>query len=215
MAAPLMQGFTMDDYVLADKLGYTREQFETMGTTGMRDMLNKRTPQKSYVQPTSVIPQVQNQQMSYNTPTGQQEDLFNLNNNEMSYNTPDGSAPGKFDLTDNYSVDQAIPINTPSLNVPSSQIGGEHQSLIDAREARTALDIQTLKDAQSFDWLGAGNVAAQGVNTIMEVGLYGDKKDYYKNVNKGLEQNLTNAQATHDNRATQQKNLGSAFSRNK
>jgi len=218
MAAPLMQGFTMDDYVLADQLGYTREQFEGMGQSGMRDMLSKKTPQKSYVTPTSVMPKIQNQQMSYNTPDGTQLNLFP--EDQMSYNTADGSKPDTFDLTSNYVPepvnlveDPAISTaSTPTSNVPAITAG--EQSLIDQRNASTALDTQLLKDAQGFDWMGATNVGLQGLNTAMQVGMYGDQKDYMQNVNAGLEQNMRNAQATHDNRVTQQKNLGSTFSRN-
>jgi len=218
MAAPLMQGFTMDDYVLADQLGYTREQFEGMGQSGMRDMLTKKTPQKSYVTPTSVMPKIQNQQMSYNTPDGTQPNLFP--EDQMSYNTADGSKPGTFDLASNYVPepvnlveDPAISTaSTPTINVPAITAG--EQSLIDQRNASTALDTQLLKDAQGFDWMGATNVGLQGLNTAMQVGMYGDQKDYMQNVNAGLEQNMRNAQATHDNRVTQQKNLGSTFSRN-
>ena len=212
MAAPLMQGFTMDDYVLADQLGYTREQFEGMGQSEMRNMLTKKTPQKSYVQPTSVVPQMRKQSnvplpeetnyMTGQTVNAEPVNLVNAPNNNVSL-------PGDMSITEETIIDTSV---VPKSTVPAITAG--EQSLIDSRNASTALDQEMLKQAQGFDWMGAANVGFQGLNTAMQVGMYGDQKDYMQNVNKGLEQNMKNAQATHDNRATQQQNLGSTFSRN-
>ena len=211
MAAPLMKGFTMDDYVLADKLGYSREQFEGMGQSQMRDMLTKKTPQKSYVTPTSVIPSMPGVASRADTRTPAQVssdkaifDQAALDDAEMAALNPDA-----FNATNN---PEAYNIGEQDSAMNSEQLAT--QALTDQRNMDTALKGQQLADAQAFDWMGAANVGFQGLNTAMQVGMYGDQKDYMKNVNAGLEQNMSNAQATHDNRETQQQNLGSTFSRN-
>ena len=174
------------------------------------DQNTKYTPQ---VQATSVMPQVQDQQMSM---ASTQNDPFNMD--QMSYDTPTGSKSEPFNLVSTPSAEMYTDGNNQiydQINNPTTPaISAAEQNYADNLAMDTKLKEQNLLDAQAFDWMGAANVGFQGLNTAMEVGMYGDKKDYMNNVNKGLEQNMRNAQATHDNRATQQQNLGSTFSRN-
>ncbi len=118
---------------------------------------------------------------------------------------PDATKPIDYSLAYN-SKDG---LNTAEFGKLDSTGQGQVMDIMKAEELAAGI-----KDANSFDWMGAANVGLQGANTLMEIGMYGDKKDYMQNVNAGLEQNMKNAQATHDNRATQQQNLGSTFSRN-
>ncbi len=143
---------------------------------------------------------------------------FNYTNNPSYFRTSENDAPvyDPFSWGD-YGQNANSAVLKKGFNTDGSKMTPEQlatQSLTDSRNMDTAIKEQVLLDSQSFDWMGTANVGLQGLNTAMEVGMYGDKKDYMKNVNKGLEQNMRNAQATHDNRATQQQNLGNTFSRN-
>ena len=92
--------------------------------------------------------------------------------------------------------------NAELLEQGQLEIQGKESALLDDR----------IKNANSFDWMGGANTVMSGLNTAMQVGMYGDRKDYMKNVNKGLEQNMRNAQQSHDTRQKNTASYGSAFS---
>jgi len=71
---------------------------------------------------------------------------------------------------------------------------------------------EQIKDMQGFDYMGASSLGFQGLGTAMQMGLYGDRKDYMQNVNAGLEQNLQNAEETHNTQMANTASYGSAFS---
>jgi len=76
------------------------------------------------------------------------------------------------------------------------------------------INDRIISDMDAFDWAGYAGAGMQGLDTAMQMGLYGDKKDRLQLGNDALKQNMTMAQGTYDNRAAQQQNLGSTFSRN-
>ncbi len=82
----------------------------------------------------------------------------------------------------------------------------------DSLVSETALRDAQIEELQGFDYMGAGSLAMQGIGTAMQMGLYGDRKDYMENVNAGLEQNLQNAEESHNTRQANTASYGSAFS---
>jgi len=71
-----------------------------------------------------------------------------------------------------------------------------------------------IEELQGFDYMGAGSLAMQGIGTAMQMGLYGDRKDYMENTNAALEQNMQNAEESHNTRQANTASYGSAFSSN-
>ncbi len=71
-----------------------------------------------------------------------------------------------------------------------------------------------IEDMQGFDYMGAGSLAIQGLGTAMEMGLYGDRKDYIKNANRGLEQNIQFAKEDQRDKQARNANLQTTFGRN-
>ena len=99
-----------------------------------------------------------------------------------------------------------------ALSSPTDKGGMYEQAYMDNLTSETALRDAQITDLQGFDYMGAGSLAMQGLGTAMQMGLYGDRKDYMKNVNSSMEQNMRNAQESHDTRQANTASYGSAFS---
>jgi len=82
----------------------------------------------------------------------------------------------------------------------------------DSLVSETALRNAQIEDLQGFDYMGAGSLAMTGIGTAMQMGLYGDRKDYMSNTNAALEQNTQNAEESHNTRQANTASYGSAFS---
>ena len=82
----------------------------------------------------------------------------------------------------------------------------------DALQSETDLRNAQIADLGSTDWMGAASLGMQGIGTAMQMGLYGDRKDYMKNTNEALEQNMAIAQDDYDTKKATTESYGSAFS---
>ena len=225
MANELLYGLTPQDYARAEQLGYTNQSFNQLGAEGTRNALRNNTkfqpavaaPQATQVAQ-SVIPQMQTTATGFNSAgTGLDAGVAPASAPiPAGYGMPDASAGYGQYATSATPATSTFNYQNPdgSFNADMFQAGTADQRKVAMDTIETQGLVDEMNRANEFDWMGAAGVGIQGANLAMNIGMYSDKKDYYENVNKGLEQNLTNAQDTHDNRAKQQTNLGSTFSRN-
>ncbi len=216
----LLYGLTPQDYARAAELQYTNETFNALGPEGTRNALRNNTKFQPAVSAPQATTASSFSQPKYKSPVPAPETMvMNDMPVQSTGSLPTDQAYQASQITDMNAIAPATsqfnytnPDGSFSQEMFAAGTSDQQKGAMDTINAQSAFD--KMNRGNEFDWMGAANTGMQGANLAMNIGLYGDKKDYYENVNKGLEQNLTNAQATHDNRAKQQTNLGSTFSRN-
>ena len=220
MANELLYGLTPQDYARAFELDYNNEQFNALGPEGTRNALRNNIKYQPAVAAPQATAASEFSKPQYKSPVPVPE--------TMVMDTVPVQNTGSLPTDQAYQASQITDINAiapatstfnyknpdGSFNADMFQAGTADQRKVAMDTIETQGLVDEMNRANEFDWMGAAGVGIQGANLAMNIGMYSDKKDYYENVNKGLEQNLTNAQDTHDNRAKQQTNLGSTFSRN-
>ena len=120
------------------------------------------------------------------------------------------------DFSNTYSraVNDIVPNSGSSITVDELRNGGSGGLYDDYLKSETELRNAQIEELQGFDYMGAGSLAIQGLGTAMEMGLYGDRKDYIKNANKGLEQNIQFAREDQQDKQARNANLQTTFGRN-
>ena len=91
----------------------------------------------------------------------------------------------------------------------------------EAYDAMNPLDKQKfvigqgkVDDMNAFDWEGAFGTGIAGLNFLMDLGMYGPRKDYLESSAKALNQNIDLAREQWDEKKNVRQGYGSAFSNN-
>ncbi len=233
MANELLYGLTPQDYAAAQALGYSNQSFNALGADGTRAALKNKTKFQPAVAAPTATASASQQYSSFDDGGLKSMGDYSAENpyrapepvsqaNPYAGSTSAGmyqSGASTDNLLDYDTRDQGMSYNDPysgsgSIVGIEDQNAGLYNAYENSLNSETALRNAQIDDLQGFDWMGAGGLAMSGVNTAMEIGLYGDKKDYMENANKAMDQNLQNAEEDFNTRQTNKSNYGSTFSRN-
>jgi len=197
MANKRLPGFTGKNYALADKLGYSNENFNNLGSDRMKEVLNKGVKYNPSMIKTK-------------TPTVPKMPAPVQANAAVDSNALYGGNPNIPSVSP---TDLYMPTgNLPGDSIQNVSTSGLEQSMTNANNSYTAMLDEQIKDMQSFDTMGAVGLGMQGLGTAMQMGMYGDKKDYLSGSVSALEQATANSEEAHNQKMANTASYGSAFS---
>ena len=135
---------------------------------------------------------------------------FNYDNNPSAFNTQENSSSwyDPFSFGDyGQNADSAVLKN--GLNADGSAMNSAQM-----KDQQIGNYYDEMSKNVGTSWNDWANIGLGTVGTAMEIGMYGDKKDFLSNSNKALEQSTANAEEAHNTKLANNASYGSAFSNN-
>jgi len=211
MANKRLKGFSGKDYYNADKLGWSNENFNALGSKGMKDVLNNKTSFKPAVQATN------SNDMYGSTNEGLLAGLSGNNSNMNNNTQAQFSAQNMTDSIMNPGYNNNITQASGLYGQASGQSGPLAPTMNPMQQSQMDLN-KALTENMSYgigDGLQDAGIIMNGVGSLYGA-IAGNQlgRDSLDMMESQMDQNMAIQQAEYDNRAAQQQNLGTTFSAN-